>query len=280
MMQGTSCCRSERTLARHRSIDMLHTDQSLRDLQGGVYRDGVVLSDPVILSRDRQYGVTDLGAATHSNVTWQPVHVDICRSDAVPPHINLMLYPLEGTVPPRGHGCLTAGMLCAYCVGTEGISSFFSQHTCNEYCRSRWSLPRDRTPYLCQQRGTSMVQWRPAAPTWGSRPAMTVAPSYYGQQQQLYDPYDDDDDYLNNDDNYPNNDDDMRAIRTHMSMAGPRKTTMAIPMVPRVGPQTSLLITEGRSCFLKPPVVQGVFHSGDGILRQNPHFREAVSSQR
>ena len=52
---------------------MLHTDQSLRDLQGGVYRDGVVLLDPVILSRDRQYGVTALGAATHSNVTWQPV---------------------------------------------------------------------------------------------------------------------------------------------------------------------------------------------------------------
>jgi hypothetical protein len=34
----------------------------LCDLQGGIYSDGVVLSDPVILSRNRTYGVTDLGA--------------------------------------------------------------------------------------------------------------------------------------------------------------------------------------------------------------------------
>eukprot|EP00475_Leptophrys_vorax_P013394 TRINITY_DN1978_c0_g1_i1.p1 TRINITY_DN1978_c0_g1~~TRINITY_DN1978_c0_g1_i1.p1 ORF type:complete len:253 (-),score=52.77 TRINITY_DN1978_c0_g1_i1:36-764(-) len=33
----------------------------LCDLQGGVYSDGVVLSDPVILSHNRSYGVTDLG---------------------------------------------------------------------------------------------------------------------------------------------------------------------------------------------------------------------------
>jgi len=34
----------------------------LCDLQGGVYQDGVVLTDPVILSRSRSYGVTDLGS--------------------------------------------------------------------------------------------------------------------------------------------------------------------------------------------------------------------------
>ncbi|KOS21220.1 Alpha-protein kinase vwkA [Escovopsis weberi] len=33
----------------------------LCDLQGGIYRREVVLSDPVILSRNRDYGVTDLG---------------------------------------------------------------------------------------------------------------------------------------------------------------------------------------------------------------------------
>jgi hypothetical protein len=33
----------------------------LCDLQGGVYSDTVVLTDPVILSRSKQYGVTDLG---------------------------------------------------------------------------------------------------------------------------------------------------------------------------------------------------------------------------
>jgi hypothetical protein len=34
----------------------------LCDLQGGIYRHSVVITDPVILSRTRQYGVTDLGA--------------------------------------------------------------------------------------------------------------------------------------------------------------------------------------------------------------------------
>ena len=33
----------------------------LCDLQGGVYRDGAVLTDPVILSRNKLYGLTDLG---------------------------------------------------------------------------------------------------------------------------------------------------------------------------------------------------------------------------
>jgi hypothetical protein len=33
----------------------------LCDLQGGVYSNAVVLTDPVILSRDKSYGVTDLG---------------------------------------------------------------------------------------------------------------------------------------------------------------------------------------------------------------------------
>jgi hypothetical protein len=39
----------------------------LCDLQGGMFRDGVVLTDPVILSRTKSYGVTDLGADGISN---------------------------------------------------------------------------------------------------------------------------------------------------------------------------------------------------------------------
>ncbi|KAI1498353.1 kinase-like protein [Biscogniauxia marginata] len=57
----------------------------LCDLQGGIYQREVVLSDPVILSRNRDYGMTDLGP--------------------------------------------------------QGISSFFSQHSCNKYCRSNWTQP-------------------------------------------------------------------------------------------------------------------------------------------
>ena len=51
----------------------------LCDLQGGVYSDGVVLTDPAVLARSKSYGVTDLGP--------------------------------------------------------QGISTFFSQHKCNEFCR-------------------------------------------------------------------------------------------------------------------------------------------------
>ena len=73
----------------------------LCDLQGGVYSDTVVLTDPVILSRSKQYGVTDLG-------------------------------PL-------------------------GISSFFSNHVCNEFCHANWSRPADQRRYHLPQPGTSMA---------------------------------------------------------------------------------------------------------------------------
>lgn len=73
----------------------------LCDLQGGIYSDAVVLTDPVILSRSKRFGVTDLG-------------------------------PM-------------------------GISSFFSNHVCNEFCKSNWSMPSDRTRYYRAQQGTSMI---------------------------------------------------------------------------------------------------------------------------
>ncbi|KAF9171151.1 hypothetical protein BGX20_008052, partial [Mortierella sp. AD010] len=34
---------------------------TLCDLQGGVYSDGVVLTDPVVMSRNQRFGPTDLG---------------------------------------------------------------------------------------------------------------------------------------------------------------------------------------------------------------------------
>ena len=70
------------------------------DLQGGIYKDGAVLTDPVILSRSRTYGVTDLG-------------------------------PM-------------------------GISTFFSRHECNEFCRSFWHRPKDQNAYYEKKQGTSM----------------------------------------------------------------------------------------------------------------------------
>ncbi|KAL7624654.1 hypothetical protein AAE478_006224 [Parahypoxylon ruwenzoriense] len=87
----------------------------LCDIQGGVYQQEVVLSDPVILSRNRDYGVTDLGP--------------------------------------------------------EGISSFFSQHSCNNYCRSNWTQPTNPVRYFRPVAGTTMM--RHSVPTRQSRPNRT-----------------------------------------------------------------------------------------------------------
>ena len=88
----------------------------LCDLQGGVYAESVVLTDPVILSQTKAYGVTDLG-----------------------PH---------------------------------GISTFFSNHRCNEFCKAAWRRPADQRQYFRPQQGTSMM--RPQnVPTRRSRPMQT-----------------------------------------------------------------------------------------------------------
>ncbi|KAI5925859.1 kinase-like protein [Camillea tinctor] len=87
----------------------------LCDLQGGIYRDEVVLSDPVILSRNRDYGVTDLGS--------------------------------------------------------DGISSFFSQHCCNDFCRPNWTQPTNPVQIYRPVQGTTMI--RRNVPTQYSRPYRT-----------------------------------------------------------------------------------------------------------
>eukprot|EP00798_Chlamydomonas_sp_ICE-L_P021582 gene21582-28579_t len=108
----------------------------LCDLQGGIYRDDAVLTDPVILSRTRAYGVTDLGP--------------------------------------------------------EGISTFFSTHECNEFCRKEWQQPRNQGQFYRPQQGTSMAVAN-NVPSRSSRPLMSgVCEEYadctYGNQ-------DSDDDY-------------------------------------------------------------------------------------
>ncbi len=87
----------------------------LCDLQGGIYQHEVVLSDPVILSRTREYGVTDLGP--------------------------------------------------------KGISTFFSQHTCNSYCRPIWTAPANPIQHYKAVSGTSML--RHTVPTVNSKPNNT-----------------------------------------------------------------------------------------------------------
>eukprot|EP00584_Thalassiosira_punctigera_P008859 CAMPEP_0172543664 /NCGR_PEP_ID=MMETSP1067-20121228/13992_1 /TAXON_ID=265564 ORGANISM="Thalassiosira punctigera, Strain Tpunct2005C2" /NCGR_SAMPLE_ID=MMETSP1067 /ASSEMBLY_ACC=CAM_ASM_000444 /LENGTH=329 /DNA_ID=CAMNT_0013330115 /DNA_START=57 /DNA_END=1046 /DNA_ORIENTATION=- len=96
----------------------------LCDLQGGVYSNAVVLTDPVILSRSKMYGVTDLGP--------------------------------------------------------QGISSFFSNHVCNEFCSAGWSRPADQRCYFRPQAGTSMVR------AGGGTNANQYAPTHQNRIQVGY----------------------------------------------------------------------------------------------
>jgi hypothetical protein len=73
----------------------------LCDIQGGIYRDGVILTDPVIQSGRQEFGPTDLGR--------------------------------------------------------EGISTFFSRHHCNQFCRSGWVRPRDSRPFYPEYKGSMYV---------------------------------------------------------------------------------------------------------------------------
>jgi hypothetical protein len=99
----------------HFSYHITGGNYVLCDLQGGIYRDEVVLSDPVILSRNREYGVTDLGP--------------------------------------------------------DGISSFFSQHDCNNFCRQNWTQPANPMQHFHPVPGTTMI--RRTVLTHNSRPAIT-----------------------------------------------------------------------------------------------------------
>ncbi|KFA54437.1 hypothetical protein S40293_10266 [Stachybotrys chartarum IBT 40293] len=87
----------------------------LCDLQGGIYQQEVILSDPVILSRTHEYGVTDLGP--------------------------------------------------------DGISTFFSQHGCNNFCRPNWTRPANPVQHFVPVPGTTMI--RHSLPTANSRPGRT-----------------------------------------------------------------------------------------------------------
>jgi hypothetical protein len=41
-------------------------------------------------------------------------------------------------------------------LGADGISTFFSNHDCNEFCRDDWLVPKDITPYYDVEPGTEM----------------------------------------------------------------------------------------------------------------------------
>jgi hypothetical protein len=65
----------------HFSYHISNGQSVLCDLQGGVYNDGVVLTDPVVMSTTRQYGPTDLGSQGISNFFAHHVCNEFCRGD-------------------------------------------------------------------------------------------------------------------------------------------------------------------------------------------------------
>jgi len=78
----------------------------LCDLQGGIYSDGAVLTDPVVLSRDSRYGPSDLGTAGIETFFARHECNQYCRSNWQMPR-NLIVHfdEREGTsmirVPTR-----------------------------------------------------------------------------------------------------------------------------------------------------------------------------------
>lgn len=74
----------------------------LCDLQGGIYRHEVVLSDPVILSQRREYGVTDLGPQGISSFFHQHECNGYCRPHWTRPSRTTQHFrPISGTTMIR-----------------------------------------------------------------------------------------------------------------------------------------------------------------------------------
>ena len=70
----------------------------LCDLQGGIVSNGAILTDPVILSRSRSYGVTDLGGNGIRNFFGHHVCNEFCRPTWTRPKDAMKIYaPKEGT---------------------------------------------------------------------------------------------------------------------------------------------------------------------------------------
>ena len=74
----------------------------LCDLQGGIYQHDVVLSDPVILSRNRDYGITDLGSDGINSFFSQHECNGFCRPHwTLPANPAPYFYPVPGTTMIR-----------------------------------------------------------------------------------------------------------------------------------------------------------------------------------
>lgn len=82
----------------HFSYHITNGEYVLCDLQEGVYRDFVVLTDPVVLSKKIEFGVTDLGPEGISSFFHEHTCNKYCRSDwLLPSHTRRHFKPIPGT---------------------------------------------------------------------------------------------------------------------------------------------------------------------------------------
>ncbi|KAF8979197.1 hypothetical protein BGZ46_005706 [Entomortierella lignicola] len=71
---------------------------ALCDLQGGIYSDGLILTDPVVMSRDGRFGPTDLGKDGIENFFALHTCSNYCRSSwSRPANRNQIFQPIKGT---------------------------------------------------------------------------------------------------------------------------------------------------------------------------------------
>lgn len=61
-------------------------------MQGGVYRDGIILTDPVVLSRQRKFGPTDLGEKGISSFFYHHRCNRFCQSHWNKPYASRMYF--------------------------------------------------------------------------------------------------------------------------------------------------------------------------------------------
>jgi hypothetical protein len=95
------------------------------DLQGGIYKDGFIITDPVIMSTTQEYGPTDLGSEGISTFFARHKCNRFCNNQWVMPHDkkvyfkvqkgSAMVLPTRGTrAPLTGNGGLNAGIDSGY----------------------------------------------------------------------------------------------------------------------------------------------------------------------
>jgi len=102
----------------------------LCDLQGGMYRDGVVLTDPVIISRTRRFGPTDLGPQGMSSFFYYHKCNRFCKSEWTQPKVKLPYHhqssgtSMEFFPTRRFDKSVPSGGLVTYYEHCDDIESF------------------------------------------------------------------------------------------------------------------------------------------------------------